>query len=152
MCIVVWGTIVSWEQKAYLLIVAWKLPKVAFCWKFTTVFSLEAWRGGPDKFMPSQTKFWGGTPGQKVSWVRQVCVLSDKACSKVQSGLVVLRKVFRSWFFKQKIAPRPGTRLFPGHVQPSFGRWLGNARRVPPPPFPTDFSSVSSGGVLQSSE
>ena len=72
--------------------------KSCFLW---TIYS-SAWFGildGVDwtsSCMPFQTKPWGGTPGSKVPWVRKVCVLSDKACPRVQSGLAVLGKRFWS--------------------------------------------------------
>ena len=64
MCIVVWRAIVPWEQKAYLLMVAWKLPKVAFCWKFTAVFSFEALTGraGQAHALSKQVLGWDPRP------------------------------------------------------------------------------------------
>ena len=92
---------------------------------------------------PPKPSLGGGTPATKVPWVGQVCVLSDMACPKVQSGLAVLREIFRSWFPRKKCAPRHGAQLFSGHAQPSFGMWPKNAGRVSQQTFPV---SGSSGG------
>ena len=123
----------SLRAKSASLDVGQESSKVCFLWQGLWLsMVLSPWRVGLDKLPPSQTKPWGGTPGPKVPWVKQVCVFSDKAWSRVQSGLAVLGQGFRSWSSSEKCAPRSKSRLFSGHKLTSFKKWLGNYGKVCP--------------------
>ena len=122
----------------YLLMVARKVPKVAFC---GTVYS-GLWFGGLGRvdqtsFYPLKPSF-GVDSSPKVSWVKTRFLFSSKPFSRVWEqlcGLSCLEKGFRSHFSREKCAPRSSVWLFSGHAQPSFRRWLKNAWKVSPATF-----------------